>query len=1026
MEAVRERRGAVPAVENWKVTVSSSTPTHEAKFAVDGDMTTWWRSANEDPQTIEVDMGREVVLSGFSIQWGTPWGTEYEVLLSRDGLNWSMMYRMEQGDGDWDTAVWAPTSARYARVRVERGSSGNGCAIRVLELRGLADRIRVTVNGVSAPEALAVFNGDDGSSWHHVGDDGVEVELDLRRPREVGSLRLDWGALGAPVRMAVSVSLDRQEWQSVADMPASGDSFDVLTHEPVPVRYIRLRLQGSSSGDGIEIVRMTLRGEEGAPNPVGLYEVAARAAPPGMYPVQFLPRQNYWTMIGNLDGGASGFLDEYGVFDPRAGGPTLTPVIQVGDEWRSWAQASHVEHRLAGVFLPLPELEWHFEDGLTLDIRAVSTSDAEKKHGILPVVKYELVNEGNLPRSGHLVLLVRPVQVIPEWMGGGIAPLYKLNAAEVPNGFIIRSQGDALFAVAAERPEFTAAAFDGGDIIETLLDGGWPSTRRVSDEMGLASGAVRVPFALEPGGRMSVVASGFPKQLSRQQRHWWSEQSEFFDRAWVDEIWAWSDRAGRLAPKVARSDMADCLRAQMAWILTSREGLNRQVLRSSVPGDVYELDTGVVSMAAALRAGRPGLVRDYLEWFAGWIGPDGQVPPYAPLAADEDRSLFRHSYAPQGQFIFSVMEYYRFQNDTMFLKEQWPAVKNALSYLERARARGVRRRDWRRWTPVQREMMTGLIPVRGLPDGRMPNTFRYSDQIWSLIAWKEAQQMASLVGEVEDMVWAHTNYMTLKADIQRSIATVLEKRQLSVLPETVENPRPDFKTAALLFWPLNEPSLIDPAVVQSTLDEFYARFLDRRKPGGPNWVPTDEMRYLIPFSRMGRGDYARELVYAFLELRQPKGWHFWGEIAGRDPTIPGQIGEMPDVLASSYFVLGVRSLLVRESENALHLLRGVIPEWIQHGDEGMNIYGMITQFGPLDLAVKWKEKVLFVEIGGAATPPAGYRLYWPRAIRPDSVLVNGVPLADAHINNRYCTLPHDFKGTVRVLFPFRAPWPRDP
>ena len=85
---------------------------------------------------------------------------------------------------------------------------------------------------------------------------------------------------------------------------------------------------------------------------------------------------------------------------------------------------------------------------------------------------------------------------------------------------------------------------------------------------------------------------------------------------------------------------------------------------------------------------------------------------------------------------------------------------------------------------------------------------------------------------------------------------------------------------------------------------------------------------------------------------------------------------------------------------------------------------MPTQFGPLDLYGFWKADRMVVQIGGGARPPEGFHVWWPRAIAPERVLANGENLKD--FDAQGVRLPHDFKGTVEVFFPFKAPWPRDP
>ena len=132
---------------------------------------------------------------------------------------------------------------------------------------------------------------------------------------------------------------------------------------------------------------------------------------------------------------------------------------------------------------------------------------------------------------------------------------------------------------------------------------------------------------------------------------------------------------------------------------------------------------------------------------------------------------------------------------------------------------------------------------------------------------------------------------------------------------------------------------------------------------------------------------------------------------------------MPDIRSAAAYFTAVRALAAREAGKRLDLFCGAPAEWLQHGD-GFQVYGMPTEFGPLDLSGHWAENRFVVEIGGVARPPEGYRLWWPRQIAPERLLANGENLKT--FDERGAQLPHDFKGTVEAIFPFRAPWPRDP
>jgi hypothetical protein len=65
-------------------------------------------------------------------------------------VHWALGYETTGGDGDWDQVSIEPILARHVRLVVNRGLHGTGAALRTLEIKGLADRPQVWVDGLRA------------------------------------------------------------------------------------------------------------------------------------------------------------------------------------------------------------------------------------------------------------------------------------------------------------------------------------------------------------------------------------------------------------------------------------------------------------------------------------------------------------------------------------------------------------------------------------------------------------------------------------------------------------------------------------------------------------------------------------------------------------------------------------------------------------------------------------------------------------------------------------------------------------
>ncbi len=88
-----------------------------ASAAVDGDSTTRWSSAWSDPQWLQLDLGANAAISGFSIQWEAAFATAYHIEVSSDATTWSQVYATTSGAGGTESvSVPSGTTGRYVRL----------------------------------------------------------------------------------------------------------------------------------------------------------------------------------------------------------------------------------------------------------------------------------------------------------------------------------------------------------------------------------------------------------------------------------------------------------------------------------------------------------------------------------------------------------------------------------------------------------------------------------------------------------------------------------------------------------------------------------------------------------------------------------------------------------------------------------------------------------------------------------------------------------------------------------------------
>lgn len=118
---------------------------HFAQYGVDGLAYTSAQGGNEWAWTYEVDLEKVQPVERVAISFGAGcWATEYAVLLSADGREWTEIARVEGGDGKPQEHRLAAMPARWVRVRAIKpdgpGQPGAQMSIAELVVEGSAQR----------------------------------------------------------------------------------------------------------------------------------------------------------------------------------------------------------------------------------------------------------------------------------------------------------------------------------------------------------------------------------------------------------------------------------------------------------------------------------------------------------------------------------------------------------------------------------------------------------------------------------------------------------------------------------------------------------------------------------------------------------------------------------------------------------------------------------------------------------------------------------------------------------------------
>ncbi|HBA83490.1 MAG TPA: hypothetical protein DCZ95_05280 [Verrucomicrobia bacterium] len=984
---------------DWLVTASAlQEDIYPAAQACDGRMDTRWSGPAADPQWLQIDMGRAATVCGMTLRWENAFASEYEIQFSLDGKDWTTVYETRTGDGQTDEIFFGSRNARYVKITGKKRGTGWGYSIWEVEIRGPAECVQIEAPG-DGVENMA--DGCLGNAWVSPASLPVSIQLDLRREKSFGGVRIDWGANYA-VDLDLLASNDGVKWEKAAELREGTGGFDVLSYPSSKGRFVRLDLLKAFRDGPVEIRELSLRGADEAMTPLAMYQLAAEKARPGLYPDSLRKQQVYWTLVGLPEDRQESLLDEYGNLEALPGGCSLMPYLFVDDRLMSAMDSSNRTQSLDERFLPLPVVSWGVT-GLQVEVRALVRGAIDQS---MTFARYRVYNASDRIRMGRLFLAVRPVQVNPAWQFGGLSPIRELSFEETSEEGAIQVNREVAFVLLTPPSRFGVRPFDRGDVVRDLERGVLPPSSQMQQEDGLLSGAAEYPFELKPGESLTVVAAA-PLHGTTAGVYSFLKEGPLdpmvpamaFEKRLNDLRWFWREQLGSVVFQVPDSNVVDSVRAQIPYILLNRDGPAIQ------PGSRnYQrswIRDGSITMAALLRMGVVKPALEYLEWYAARVQPNGLVPPILNNDGSINTGFGSNlEYDSQGQFVYAMMEYYRFTRDRAFLERHYPQIKLALEFLVKLRESTLVP-GYMAEAPA-RERFIGILPKSISHEGYDPPMHSYWDDFWALKGWKDGKAAAEILGDVQTARWAEDHYLVLRQSLRVSIAATMAFKQIRYIPGCAEKGDMDATSTAIAFFPCDEQSALPAAALQSTFDLYYEDLIKRLRPGWAGAFTPYEIRSISAFVGLGRKDYADVLLDFMLDYRRPAGWQHWAEVCLSDPRMGSYIGDMPHTWVGAGWVNAVRGMVVDEQGGRLVLLDGAPERWLSSGS-GIELKNLPTHFGPLTLSARYQANTLIVELQGSLDAPDGLEIRWPNSLAPAKVTVDDAEWTD--FNDISCRLP---------------------
>ncbi len=997
-----------PAKSEWVVTASAvQEEIYPAAYACDGKRETRWSSPASDPQWLQIDFGREATICGLTILWEDAYSSEYSILASQDGNRWNEVYSERSGDGKTDEVFFHPVNTRFVRIQGTRRGTGWGHSIWEVDVKGPSEQIRVEGAGQPGSGPDRLFDGKKDASWISAGSGPASLSVDLRREKEIGGIRVDWGE-NFGKDFAFFTSRDGSAWSKQGEIKDGTGMFDLVLHPKATARFLRVDLLAAAdAARPVEIREIKLRGPDEVMSALSTYQIAAEKARRGLYPDSLHKKQVYWTLVGMPSDMEESLIDEYGNVEPKGESSTIAPFIYVDDRLVSAMDALEVTPSLADEYLPLPSVDWKLKD-LGFNVQAFAQGAVDRS---ITYVAYTLSNTSSKPQQGKLFLAIRPLQINPPWQFGGLSPIRSMAIREEAMGTVVQVNGQSLY-VALNRPSAVGVrAFERGDVVEDLARGKVPEAKQLQNAGEYISGVLAYDFNLEPGRQTNVVVAvplhnrtdNLASFVKKGQYDTYPPEEAFKVRL-EESKYFWREQLDKVVVRVPDRAVQNTIKSQIAYILINRDGVaiqpgSRNYNRSWIRD-------GSLTSVAMLRMGLVEPVREFIDWYARTVQPDGLVPPILNNDGTVNGGFGSNlEYDSQGEFIYLIMEYYRLTGDRAVLEKYFNQIHLAMLFMQKIREKTLVP-GYMGDAPAP-ERFAGILPPSFSHEGYSPPAHSYWDDFFALKGWKDGKAAAELLGRKDVAEWAGQQYQLLRDSLKKSIEKTAEfKKVVEYPPASADKGDMDVTSTTIAFYPCQEQGVYDEALLQKGYEKYFYEVMDRKKPGWSAGYTPYEVRNVPALVDLGHKDRALALLDYLNSCRRPPAWNHLAEVVLGDPRMGSYIGDMPHTWVGSGYINAVRVLLIREQSGTLQLLRGVPESWVRD-EQGILLERIPTHFGALNLKAKADGKKLTVDLSANfRTPPTGIELCWPLKGKPARVTVDGAEWTDYDaVCCRLTTLP---------------------
>lgn len=950
------------AAPRGMASASSGSGEFAPERAVDGNPHTRWSSDWRDNEWWQFSFFEPTTLAGLKIEWENAFAEIYHIAASDDGTNWHTLVSVNDGDGQTDLLFFAPLTTWHVRIICEQRGTGWGNSIWEATFISPADAPRITASSCAPSTTVnAALDGSRRTVWHAHASTEAWFQISFPQPEILGGLTLYWET--SNVTFCCLQSTNDVDWTPLTDWQTAPSMLSSLTWSPASIRALRILCAHPTTSPAIAELEFHI-GAAGA-TPLRRFTLFARAARPGSFPLWLSRQQEFWTIVGTHAHPEEALLGETGVIEPRKYRPAVLPILSRGRHLFTYANLPRTPSLLYDD-PPVARVMWG--DGqrvLSVTLIADGNATTAWAHAI-----YFTSPQRSSGSPAHLALFIRPLQLNPVWQHGGFAPIYTASWHFLgPHAFLFLNHELYLVCRRSDLAGIHAYVASEDDVSRVLT----APQRLVEQECvsyeGLACAAfvLRAPRS-ERGQRTFIVS--FPLQTLRDALtpppvpSLSSLRSRPLFPA-TTCLLRWPDEA-----------FTAFARANLAYMLLTHDG----TLFKPGPRNYNHswMRDGAVTSLALLRYGYPGVVREFLLTLTNYIATNGWVP-FLILENGTPAGIPTNleggegqEYDSQGQFIFTVHQYYLYTRDRHLVRTLYPHVHAAADFI-----RALRRA---RMTPAYKsdpahQPYYGILPHSNSHEGYFPARHSYWDNFWAIRGLEDAAALATLLGFTNDAAWMRAEARDLRVCVYNSITTVMARANLTTIPGCVELADFDPTSTSIAFTACGLDDFLPYAALTNTYARYRHHITPRLDQNKPDTFTPYEARNAEAFVRLGQRENALALLRHLINhSTRPRTWHHLAEVIHADPRKPAYIGDMPHTWVGADVLNALRSLVVYERGDQLVLGAGLDPAWLA---AGVNFTNLFTAFGTLSYSAQLTSNTFSLTASGTATPPGGFSFALP-------------------------------------------------